>query len=60
MKNKKDFNVIFLTSNKNYKELLNQSLSLNVKNVVIHDKKFFNTAKQKFLSKKKIFLSIIN
>ncbi len=51
-KNKKDFNVIFLTSNKNYKELLNQSLSLNVKNVVIHDKKFFNTAKQKFLSKK--------
>ncbi len=36
-KNKKDFEIILLTANKNYKELLNQTKKHKVKNVIITD-----------------------
>ena len=35
--NKKDFEIILLTANKNYKKLLNQTKTHNVKNVIITD-----------------------
>ena len=54
-KNKKDFEVILLTANKNYKELYKQSKSLNVKNLIITDLKGYN-----FLKKKNMNLKIYN
>ena len=54
-KNKKDFEVILLTANKNYKELYKQSKSLNVKNLIITDLKGYN-----FLKRKNMNLKIYN
>ena len=36
-KNKNDFNIILLTANKNYKQILKQTKSFNVQNVIITD-----------------------
>ena len=46
-KDKKNFDVILLTANKNYKELYKQSKLLNVKNLIITDLKGFNFLKNK-------------
>ncbi|MDC3071971.1 1-deoxy-D-xylulose-5-phosphate reductoisomerase [Candidatus Pelagibacter sp.] len=46
-KNKKNFDIILLTANKNYKELYKQSKLLNVKNLIITDPKGFNFLKNK-------------
>ena len=46
-KDKKSFNVILLTANKNYKELYKQSKLLNVKNLIITDLKGYNFLKNK-------------
>ena len=50
-KNKKDFNIILLTANKNYKEILKQTKIFNVQNVIITDeysyKKFLKNNKNK-------------
>ena len=50
-KNKKDFNIILLTANKNYKEILKQTKIFNVQNVIITDeysyKKFLKINKNK-------------
>ena len=54
-KDKKKFDVILLTANKNYKELYKQSKSLNVKNLIITDLKGYN-----FLKKKNKKLNIYN
>ena len=54
-KNKKDFEVILLTANRNYKELYKQSKLLNVKNLIITDLKGYN-----FLKKKNMNLKIYN
>jgi len=54
-KDKKKFDVILLTANKNYKELYKQSKSLNVKNLIITDLKGYN-----FLKKKKKKINIYN
>jgi len=40
-KDKKNFDVKFLSANKNYKNLLNQAKLLNVKNLIITDKKSY-------------------
>ncbi len=40
-KNKKKFNILLLTANKNYKVILNQAKKLNVKNVIISDKESY-------------------
>ena len=44
---KKNFEVILLTANKNYKELYKQSKLLNVKNLIITDLKGYNHLKKK-------------
>ena len=46
-KDKKNFDIILLTANKNYKELYKQSKLLNVKNLIITDSKGFNYLKNK-------------
>ena len=40
-KDKKNFDIILLTADKNYQKLYNQALILNVKNLIITDKKSF-------------------
>ena len=56
--NKKDFDVIFLSSNKNVKKLLKQSLILKPKFVIIFDEQKYLNYKKKFESKKiKVFKS---
>ena len=48
-KDKNKFDVILLTANKNYKQLLSQVKKFNVKNVIINDA----TSYKKFISKNK-------
>ena len=52
-KNKNDFEIILLTTNRNVKILLKQAYFFNVKNLIITDKKKFLETKKK-LSKEKI------
>ena len=47
LKDKKNFEVLLLTANKNYKELHKQSKLLNVKNLIITDLKGYNYLKGK-------------
>ena len=46
-KDKKGFEIILLTANKNYKELIKQAKIFNVKNLVIANKDSFNEFKKK-------------
>jgi 1-deoxy-D-xylulose-5-phosphate reductoisomerase len=46
-KDKKNFEIVLLTANKNYKELYKQSKFLNVKNLIITDTKGYNFLKRK-------------
>ena len=56
--NKKDFDVKFLSTNKNVKKLLKQSSILKPKSVIIFDNKEFLKNKKKFINKKiKVFNS---
>ncbi len=56
--NKKDFDVVFLSTNKNVKKLLKQSTLLKPKNVIIFDKKKYTKYKKKFINKNiKVFNS---
>ena len=56
LKDKKNFNVILLSTNKNYKLLLKQAKILKVKNLIIKDKKTFdNLLKRKVNNKIRIF-----
>jgi len=54
-KDKKNFDVILLSADKNYTEILKQAKIFNVKNLIINNKKSFNELKKKKLSKIKIF-----
>ena len=54
-KDKKNFDVILLSADKNYKEILKQAKTFNVKNLIINNEKSFNELKKKKLSKIKIF-----
>ena len=47
LKDKKNFEVLLLTANKNYKELYKQSKLLNVKNLIITDLYGYNYLKKK-------------
>jgi 1-deoxy-D-xylulose-5-phosphate reductoisomerase len=51
-KDKKNFDVILLTSNNNYQELAKQAKELNVKNLIINNKKQYLNLKNKFKNKK--------
>ena len=50
-KDKKNFEIVLLTSNKNYKELLKQAKFLKVKNLIITNKNSYNKVKKKRFSK---------
>ena len=54
-KDKKKFDVVLLAAEKNYKEIYKQAKILNVKNLIITNKKSFNELKKKKLGKIKIF-----
>jgi 1-deoxy-D-xylulose-5-phosphate reductoisomerase len=54
-KDKKKFDIVLLTAEKNYKEIYQQAKILNVKNLIITNKKSFNELKKKKLGKIKIF-----
>ena len=51
-KDKKIFNIKLLSARKNYKELLKQAKTFNVKNVILTDKKYFQLYKSKFIKEK--------
>ena len=46
-KDKNNFEVILLTSNNNYQELIKQAKELNVKNLIINNKKQYLNLKKK-------------
>ena len=54
-KDKKNFDIILLTAEKNYKEIYEQAKIFNVKNIIITNKKSFNELKKKKLGKIKIY-----
>jgi len=63
-KDKKSFNVVFLSANNNYKKLIQQAKEFDVKNVVINNKNFYKKVKDSLKKRKtKIYsgdISIIN
>ena len=46
-KNKKDFEIILLTTNKNIKKIIKKSKKFNVKNIIITDYFYFQKLKKK-------------
>ena len=54
-KDKKNFDVILLTANKNYKEIFKQAKILNVKNLIVTNEAAFNELKKKKLGNISIF-----
>jgi 1-deoxy-D-xylulose-5-phosphate reductoisomerase len=53
-KDKKNFEILFLAANSNYKELLKQAKIFNVKNILIADKKVFEDVSSKYQKVTKI------
>ena len=51
-KNKKNFEVVLLTANKNYKKLIKQAKDFKVKNILIYNDKYYEYLKKKFKNKK--------
>jgi len=51
-KDKKNFEIVLLTTDKNIKVLFKQTKVFNVKNLIINNKKFFLKSKKKFKNKK--------
>ena len=51
-KDKNNFDIILLTTNNNYKEILKQTKEFKVKNLVINNKKHYISLKKKFKNKK--------
>jgi len=54
-KDKKEFDIILLTADKNYTDLYKQAKILNVKNLIITNKESFNKLKKKKIGKINIF-----
>ena len=54
-KDKKNFDIILLTADTNYKEILKQAKILKVKNLIITDKKAFSNLSRNRLGKIKVF-----
>ena len=52
-KDNKNFKVVLLSTNKNYKEILKQINEVQVQNIIVHDEKTYSLLKKK-LNKKKI------
>ena len=53
--NKKNFDIVLLTADKNYKEIFKQAIKLNVKNLIITNEKSYEELKKKKLGKINIF-----
>jgi len=51
-KDKKNFQIILLTANRNYKELIKQANEFKVKNILIYDDKYYEYTKEKLKYKK--------
>ena len=51
-KDKKNFDLILLTTNNNYREILKQTKKFKVKNLVINNKKHYTNLKKKLINKK--------
>ncbi len=51
-KDKKNFQIILLTANKNYKKLIKQAKEFNVKNILIYNDKNYEFVKQNLKNKK--------
>jgi len=51
-KDKNNFDIILLTTNNNYKEILKQAKEFKVKNLVINNKKYYTILKKKLKNKK--------
>tara|TARA_Y100000996_G_scaffold409955_1_gene391461 strand:+ start:1832 stop:2980 length:1149 start_codon:yes stop_codon:yes gene_type:complete len=61
LKDKKKFEIILLTANKNYKLLLKQAKKFKVKNIIITDEKYFKLAKSQNMNGKiKIYNNYAN
>ena len=60
IKNRKNFDVILLTTNKNVKEIIKQANILKVKNILISSKKHYLEAKSKKIKKIKIHNNLNN
>ena len=54
-KDRKNYDIVLLTADKNYKEILKQAKYFNVKNLIIKNKKSFSKLKKKKLGKINIF-----
>ena len=55
-KDKKNFNVVFLSANNNYKKLIQQAKEFNAKNVLIKNEKFYKVVKNSLKKNKtKVF-----
>ena len=51
-KDRKNFEVVLLTANKNYKKLIKQAKDFKVKNILIYDDKYYEYTKEKLKNKK--------
>ena len=51
-KNRKKFEVVLLTANKNYKKLIKQAKDFKVRNILIYNDKYYEYLKEKFKNKK--------
>ncbi len=51
-KNQNNFDIVLLTANKNYKDLIKQSEKFKVKNIIITNKKYYELARSKNKKKK--------
>ena len=52
-RNKKNYRILLLTADKNYKLVLEQAKKFNVRNIIITNKKYFDLAKNKNKNKNK-------
>ena len=50
--NRKDFDIVLLTTNNNYNEIISQAKEFNVQNLVINNKKYYFKLKTKLKNKK--------
>ena len=51
-KDKKNFQIILLTANRNYKQLIKQANEFKAKNILIYDDKYYEYTKEKLKYKK--------
>ena len=57
-KDKKNFEIVFLSANNNYKKLIQQAKEFNVQNVLIKNKIFYETVKNSLKKKKRKFFQV--